>query len=57
MPRAIKGQQKVPTLKKTKGFCFSRCYYSITVVLFTRFALINTVVLFTKYTELEPEVL
>ena len=28
MPRAKKGQQKVPTLKKTKGLVPSRCHYS-----------------------------
>ena len=26
---AIRGQQKVPTLKKTTGLCFSMCYYSM----------------------------
>ena len=29
MPRAKKGQQKVPTLKKTTGLYPSRCYYSM----------------------------
>ena len=28
LSRAKKGQQKVPTLKKTTGLCPSRCYYS-----------------------------
>ena len=28
MPRAKKGQQKVPTLMKATGLCPTRCYYS-----------------------------
>ena len=34
MPRAKKGQQKVPILKKTTGHCPSKSYYSI-VCLYT----------------------
>ena len=32
MPRAKKGQQKVPILKKTTGLCLSRSYYSMYAV-------------------------
>ena len=32
MPRAKKGQQKVPTLMKTTGLCPSRSYYSMHIV-------------------------
>ena len=31
MPRAKKDQQKVPTQKKTRGLCPSRCYYSMVI--------------------------
>ena len=33
MPRAKKGEQKVPTFKETRGLCPSRCYYSMTYMI------------------------
>ena len=33
MPRAEKGQQMFPILKKTTGLCYTRSYYSMMIML------------------------